>query len=215
MRPSRRVGPGEAERGNGLTLGFARRPGAQPRDGKRRMRGHDGGAVQRKGPGMILRVVTLMAGMTGAAGLSQFPEFSQQYTQRLGGAVDELSRVVADFDASARAEGLSRSEALEQMTGTGFLDRRRADLARSFARHDRLSADLAALTGAGPFQRAYHAARISDPDLARATLRAYRPAVPVTFEGASFAALGFVAGWGVVAGLWSLLRLPLRRRARG
>ncbi|MEM9851772.1 MAG: DUF2937 family protein, partial [Pseudomonadota bacterium] len=38
---------------------------------------------------------------------SQFPEFSQQYVQRLGGAVDELRRVAADFDASARAAGLT------------------------------------------------------------------------------------------------------------
>ena len=43
---------------------------------------------------MILRTMALAAGLTGAATLSQFPEFSQQYTQRLGGAVDELSAIV-------------------------------------------------------------------------------------------------------------------------
>ena len=52
---------------------------------------------------MILRALTLAGGLTGAAVSSQFPEFSQQYTQRLGGAVDALAVVVADFDAMALA----------------------------------------------------------------------------------------------------------------
>ena len=37
---------------------------------------------------MILRVLAVAAGLAGAGTLSQFPEFSQQYVQRLGGAVD-------------------------------------------------------------------------------------------------------------------------------
>ncbi|MEC7965452.1 MAG: DUF2937 family protein, partial [Pseudomonadota bacterium] len=55
---------------------------------------------------MIVRTLTLIAGLSGAAVTAQFPEFSQQYAQRLGGAVDELTAVVADFDASAQASGL-------------------------------------------------------------------------------------------------------------
>ncbi|MEO1364377.1 MAG: DUF2937 family protein, partial [Pseudomonadota bacterium] len=62
---------------------------------------------------MIARALMLAGGFAGAALTSQFPEYSQQYTQRLGGAVDALAEVVADFDASARAEGLSREAALD------------------------------------------------------------------------------------------------------
>ena len=65
----------------------------------------------------MIRALILAGGVAGAAGLSQFPEYSQQYNQRLAGAVDELSHVVADFDASAAAEGLSREAALAQMVG--------------------------------------------------------------------------------------------------
>ena len=54
----------------------------------------------------MLRVVSVVVGLMGGAGLAQFPEYAQQYTQRLGGALDELSRVVADFDRSAAATGL-------------------------------------------------------------------------------------------------------------
>ena len=51
---------------------------------------------------MIIKTLTLVGGMFGAATLSQFPEFTQQYMQRLGGQVDALSVVIQDFDPSAQ-----------------------------------------------------------------------------------------------------------------
>lgn len=162
---------------------------------------------------MIVRALILAGGLTGAAALSQFPEFSQQYVQRLGGAVDELSRVVADFDASAKAEGLTRTAALAQMQGTPFVERRRADMERTLARHDRLTRDLAALRAAGPFTRAYEAARLTDPDLVRATWGDFRPALPLTVEGVVFAGVGLVLGWLGMGALLALVRWPFRRRA--
>lgn len=144
---------------------------------------------------MILRTVALVCGLTGAAGLSQFPEFSQQYRQRLGGAVDELARVVASFDADARAVGLSREAALEDLANGGeFGARHSATMQASFARYERLRADLAALEGAGPFTRLTQASRLTDPELARATLANYAPALPLTFEGVTLGGAGFVMG---------------------
>lgn len=164
---------------------------------------------------MILRTLTLAGGLAGAAGLSQFPEFSQQYTQRLAGAVDELSRVVEDFDRSAAALDLSREEALAAMTGSDFVERRRADMERALDRHDRLRADLALLRSAGPFTRAYRIAHFDDSDLARRTAADFKPALPLTFEGVTFAATGLILGMlavGLIRGLMSLLIAPLRRR---
>jgi hypothetical protein len=161
---------------------------------------------------MITRTIVLAGGVAGAAMLSQFPEYAQQYTQRLGGAVDALGQVVADFDASATAEGLSREQALAQMTGTAFVERRRDDMRRSFDRYARLRADLDALNAAGPFMRAYHGTRLTDPDIAGAALEAFKPAVPVTFEGAIFAGVGFGIGAGGMRVILALLRVPWRRR---
>ncbi|MCR8828026.1 DUF2937 family protein [Photobacterium sp. TY 1-4] len=157
-----------------------------------------------------MRTLTLAAALTAGAATSQFPEFSQQYAQRLGGAVDALAEVVADFDASAQAEGLTRAQALEQMQGTPFIDRRRIDMTRTFARYDKLRVDLAMLDTAGPFMRAYNAARMSDPQIARAAWAAYQPAMPLTFAGGIFAATGFIAML-LVIGILRLL-LPTRRR---
>ncbi|MBB3993522.1 hypothetical protein GGR95_001150 [Sulfitobacter undariae] len=163
---------------------------------------------------MILRSIALAGGLAGAATTSQFPEFSQQYLQRLGGAVDALGEVVADFDASAAASDLSRDEALAQMQGTSFLERRGADMTRSINRYTQLSRDLETLEGQGPFMRAYHATSFTDGEIAQAAWAAYKPAVPMTFAGLSFAAVGFLLGGMAVKLLLGLLRMPFRRRQK-
>ena len=55
----------------------------------------------------IARTVGLAFGLLGGLVASQAPEFGQQYRQRLGGAIDELNRVVARFDEDARRPGRS------------------------------------------------------------------------------------------------------------
>lgn len=162
---------------------------------------------------MILRVVTLAGGLAGAAATSQFPEFSQQYMQRLGGAVDALGQVVADFDASARAVGLDRQAALAQMTGTEFLDRRRSDMTGTIARYERLHADLDILQGQGPFMRAYHLPRLTDTQIAQAAWKVYQPAMPLNLAGGIFAGFGFILVAGVLTGLFSLLGAAFRRKS--
>ncbi|APZ51628.1 DUF2937 family protein [Salipiger abyssi] len=162
---------------------------------------------------MITRALALAAGVTGAVGLSQVPEFTQQYVQRLGGAVDELSRQIAEFDADAGRLGFARDAALEQLATGGAFGAARADsMTRTIARHDRLAADLAALDGRGAFERLTGAAHFSDPEIAERTWQAFRPALPATPEGLVFAGMGFAGGWLAAAALLALLYLPFRRR---
>ena len=161
---------------------------------------------------MIVCVITLAGGLAVGAGTSQFPEFSQQYAQRLGGAVDALSEVVADFDTSAAAEGLSRSEALVQMTGADFIERRRTDMERIFDSHAILTEDLELLAEAGPFMRAYYVARFTDGDVTSAAWDAFQPAVPLNLTGAIFASFGFLVGLITTSSLLAVIRWPFRRR---
>ncbi|MFU1477196.1 DUF2937 family protein [Roseovarius sp. C7] len=136
---------------------------------------------------MIMRAMALAGGIAGAAGLSQFPEFSQQYVQRLGGAVDELSRFISEFDADAARFDLSREAALADLEQGGRMAAARAESMRAtLARHARLSGDLEVLRQAGPFTRAYEAGRLSDRELAEATWADFKPALPLTFEGGMF-----------------------------
>lgn len=162
---------------------------------------------------MILRAVTLAVGLTGAFGAAQFPAYSQQYMQRLGGAVDALAQVVADFDASAAKEGLSRTEALAQMRGTAFVERRRADMVQAFDRYARLRTDLSVLQGQGPFMRAYHATHLTDAEIAKRAWQAFQPAFPLTLATGLFAVAGFVASTFLLGLMLALLRRLLRRRS--
>ena len=126
-------------------------------------------------------------------------------------------QVVADFDASASAEGLSRAAALEQMRGTAFIERRRTDMERTFSRYETLSADLHTLEGQGPFMRAFHAARMTDTEVAGAAWEAFEPAVPPEFRGPCFRVFGLFGGrvcnrWriGAASGPFSNAQAPPR-----
>jgi hypothetical protein len=143
--------------------------------------------------------------------MSQFPEFTQQYQQRLGGAVDELRIITQEFDRAAADQGLSREEALAAYTGSEFLEVRAVDLAATFTRYDRLSEDLAVLENANSVDRLKNFTHLSDIKLVERTWQAFKPAVPVTSEGLTFAAVGGLAGF---AGFAGLSRLVFRRRRK-
>lgn len=173
---------------------------------------------------MILRLLTLAGALTGAVGLSQFPEYSQQYMQRLGGAVDELARQVTRYEAYAAAVGLPLETYLAALGEEGEMARTQAgNMASDIARHDRLSAALQTLEGAGPFMRAKLAFDVlPDSEVAARAMETFKPAVPATFEGAVFAGAGFVTGWAVLAlaltilrRSWRMLTAPLMRRRAG
>ena len=150
--------------------------------------------------------------MIGGLGASQFPEYTQQYTQRLGGAVSELSNVVSQFDTDAARNGLSRDAALEQYarSGEAFLVQRGESIKDIIKRHDRLSAHMTELQTAAPFQRLWVFAKSRDNNLAEDTLAAYKPAVPVTLEGAAHAGGGALGGWA----LSSFFLAPFGRRRK-
>lgn len=162
------------------------------------------------------RTVSLLGGVGLGLTLSQFPEYVQQYEQRLGGAVDELHAVIQDFDQSASKAGLSRTEALQvyKRSPDTFLVDRGVDMTNAFARYDRLSAHLVALQQAGPVEHVVDFARFYDPQVGERALQAYDPAVPATAEGIAYAGGGAILGYGLIALLLSLMTAPFRHRNR-
>lgn len=160
----------------------------------------------------MIKILSICAGLTAALAASQFPSFTQQYIQRLGGQVDALTTVVKDFDNSALAAGLGREEALTQMTGTEFLSARQADMRRTFARHANLTNHLATLQAATPMQRLIMPHRIADPEVFATTWADFKPSVPLTSAGAVSGGTGAFIGWGLFAAFIAVLRKPFRKR---
>ena len=159
---------------------------------------------------MLARRLAVAVGFLLAVALSQLPEFVQQYRQRLGGAVDELKRVVAQFDAEARAQNLTRDAAVARLRENAdpLAKARGADLQGAVQREARLEAQERAFADAGPIGRYWAFAERFDPDLAARTYRVFEPAVPVTRAGFMAGAAGFLFGYGGTR----LLASPFRRR---
>ncbi len=143
---------------------------------------------------------------------SQAPEFAQQYRQRLNGALDELSRIVARFDADAAAEGLDRDAALAAYEGvpSTFLQRRGESVRLDLARLESLSRHAAELERTAATWRPLVVAREADGALLRGTWGQYVPAVPFDMAGALYAGLGFLAS--ALAGFLGLRTLRIGRR---
>lgn len=145
----------------------------------------------RAGAGLIDRVVCVL----GAVSFSQAPEFFQQYLQRLGGHLDEARRVLAGFEDVARRSGMSfqqyidllRSQSERAVADTG------ATMAALQERVDSLAAAELALREASAWERPLAFFRHVDWDIARGAWAVFKPAVPVTLEGALYAGAGLVA----------------------
>jgi hypothetical protein len=160
------------------------------------------------------RMIAGIGGLGLALVLSQFPEYAQQYTQRLGGAVDELRVITEDFDRAAAEGGLDRATALGRYEASNddFLAGRGSSMTATFQRYDQLSATLARIENADAIERLQSLPAYLDTDIGRRTLESYKPAVPVTMEGILYAGGGFILGYLVLSGIWRFVTLPFRRR---
>jgi len=160
------------------------------------------------------RILAILSGVGGAVALSQFPEFSQQYLQRLAGKVDALTAIAVQFDATGAKNALTREAALAAMTGSPILTDQQADMRATLAMQARLAENLATLRAATPLARLTMPQRLGDVETLQATYADFKPAVPATTEGAITAGIGYVGGWSLVWLLGGLVSWPFSRRRR-
>ncbi len=153
----------------------------------------------------------LVCGLIGA----QAPEFAQQYRQRLAGAVDELARVVATFDAEARAKDLTPVEAIARLEQNAdpLARERGRDMAEDRIRLAHLRDALAAFTTAAPAPRLFAVATTFDAETARRAWGDFEPAIPTTAEGFFVAFASAALGWlAAHVSLWPARQRAARRR---
>ena len=132
--------------------------------------------------------------VVGAVTLSQAPEFFQQYLQRLGGHLDEARVVLSRYEAVARASGVTLAQLIEMTrTQTALPVAKLGGLiAEAQLRVETLASAEMALRSASLFARPFVFIAHVDAGIARGTWAVFKPAVPVTVEGAIYAGAGMV-----------------------
>lgn len=155
------------------------------------------------------------AALISAVAASQLPEFAQQYRQRLGGAIEELGHVVSDFDRDATSSGLSRTQALDlhQQSSLPLFQARGRSMRETIFRYETLLSQREAFQTSStliqPFVLAY-----SDRATFRGAWQDFSPAVPTTYDGLLWAALGFLLGCSGAYLIAAILGLGWRRSVR-
>ena len=156
--------------------------------------------------------------VAGAVGLSQAPEFYQQYLQRLGGHLDEAMRQLAKFEAVARESGVTLAELITKTRAASEPVGKLGDvMAESVERVTQLRAAEEALRGATLWERPWVFIQKMDTEIAAATWEVFKPAVPVTAEGFVYAGCGMVLALVLyqAAVAWPLRVAAAKWRTRG
>lgn len=162
--------------------------------------------------GWVRQKFIYAAALIFAIGASQFPEFAQQYRQRLGGAIEELGLVVSEFDRDATNSGLSRSQALQlhQQSTVPLFQARGRSMSTTIRRYETLLWQKdnfeKSSTMIQPLVLAY-----SDEATFAGAWHDFRPAVPTTLDGLIWAVLGFFAGVGTAYSFSAILMWGWRR----
>ena len=131
----------------------------------------------------------------GALVFSQAPEFMQQYLQRLGGRLDEALRHLDEVRSIALQSGIAISSEGKPLDAGSAGVAKLLQLAND--RANLLQAAESSLRNASILTRPFVFIKNCDWETAKATLHVYKPAVPTTLEGLSYALVGMAVALGL------------------
>jgi Protein of unknown function (DUF2937). len=142
--------------------------------------------------GLLDRIVALLCALL----FAQVPQFIAQYTQRLGGHVDELTRIVGQYTQAAAEVGKS----LEQFVAT-HLTSAVADFVNTgkimdenISRLNMLTRALGELNTASAYNKFIVFLKDLDTGIFKNTFQNFIPGVPVTVEAIVYALIGLIVG---------------------
>jgi hypothetical protein len=149
---------------------------------------------------MILRRLALFVGLLAGLAATQLPEFVEQYRQRLGGAIDELSAIVARFDSDSGQQGLTETGGIDRLRANKdrFVQQRGEQMQDNVERLRRLRDAQIAFASEGALARLATFSTHYDGRIARGAWSDFEPAVPTTAEALAVGLLGFLLGGGMV-----------------
>ncbi|WP_158809782.1 DUF2937 family protein [Beijerinckia sp. L45] len=159
---------------------------------------------------MVFRRIALFFALIVGMAMTQLPEYAEQYRQRLGGAIDELSAIVARFDSDSQQQGLTEQGGLDRLhaNSDSFVQQRGTQMQELIARLQRLSETQKQMQSDGPVGRLATLATHYDEMVASRALQSFEPALPVSIEAIVLGVIGFVFGGGLI----HLAGRPFRRK---
>jgi hypothetical protein len=161
---------------------------------------------------MVFRRIALSFALIVGMAMTQLPEYAEQYRQRLGGAIDELSAIVARFDSDSQQQGLTEQGGIDRLHANTdpFVQQRGTQMQALSVRLQRLSATQKQMQTDSPVGRLGTLATHYDAMVASRALQSFEPAVPVSVEALVLGLMGFVFGGGLI----HVVGRPFRKRQR-
>ena len=143
------------------------------------------------------RWILIAFGLICAAALTQVPTFHQQYLQRLGGHVDELAQQVSAIDERAAKVDKTRYDYIRGLIGNSDRSAKQEGeyLLELVTRHVTLRNSLERLEAMPMLYLGGALVLECDPQIALATLKNLKPAVPLTMAGVGYGLAGFFIGY--------------------
>jgi Protein of unknown function (DUF2937) len=159
---------------------------------------------------MIIGRIALFFALLFGLASTQMPEFWQQYRQRLGGAIDELTAIVAQFDTQAAAQNLAPDAAVARLEASPdpLVQGRGDEMQRIIARLAKLQRAAAAFNDPNIAGKWTTLVKTFDPYIAERAYETFQPAIPTSTDGFIAGIIGFIVGGGIV----HLIGLPIRHR---
>jgi len=136
-----------------------------------------------------------MAAVAGALILAQFPSFVSHYIQRLGGHVDELSRLVKEYTVAAQRNSKTLDEYIKLHISSSINDFAETGkiMSHNVERFNDLSMSLNSIKDSDILGKPVAFIKNFDSGIFKATLNDYTLAINLTIESLFYAVMGILA----------------------
>lgn len=168
---------------------------------------------------LLDKILDRLCALAGALLFSQAPEFFQQYTQRLAGHVAELQRHVDILKQLAKQSGKTLHDYIHKFISNSDPDfsNQGTMMQKMVDRLNDLTLSLQSMQTASVWSRPWEFVTHLQEDIAYGTMVHFKAGLPLTLEGACYAFIGMLVGFGIYslgkALLTKLGRLFYTRRA--
>lgn len=161
-----------------------------------------------------MRFLNITAALAGGGVLAQFPEYYQQYLQRLAGRLDEQRQRAQEIANDASAQGLDVQAYIARFLDSPSHALEGERMADALESATRLGTAYDALARADAWQQLPIFLRHVDPALAHDTGSLFQPALPLGLAGLIYALVGAAIGILAVGGGAKAVGLARRRAAK-